>query len=101
MNNWRIPKQHRILANEIVDGADELGVLVLGSPHGSWWFGSRLTIQETRTIANDTNPTAMQVAAGVLSATRWILDNPSEGYCESEDLPSSRSCSTPVLISDR
>lgn len=87
MNNWRIPQQHRILANEIVDGADELGVLVLGSPHGSWWFGSRLTIHETRTIAKDTNPTAMQVAAGVLGAARWILDNPSEGYCESEDLP--------------
>jgi homospermidine synthase len=87
MNNWQIPEKHRILANDIIDGADELGVLLLGSPHGGWWFGSRLTIEETRTIIKDTNPTAMQVAAGVLGAAKWILDNPSEGYCESEDLP--------------
>ena len=87
MNNWRLPEQHRVLAREIVDGADELGVLILGPEQTGWWYGSRLDIQQTRAIFSDTNATALQVAAGVVAASKWIFENDSLGYRESEDLP--------------
>lgn len=87
MSNWSLPVSHRIVAEEIISGADELGVLVLGPERTGWWYGSHLDIGQTREILSGTNPTALQVAAGVLSASKWILENTNRGYLESEDLP--------------
>ena len=87
MNNWSLPDNYRVVTNEIVSGADELGVLVLGPQRTGWWYGSRLDILQTRALLQETNPTALQVAAGVYSASKWILENGNLGYRESEDLP--------------
>jgi homospermidine synthase len=87
MSGWQLPQQLRVAANEVTDGADELGVLVLGPEQNGWWYGSRLDIHQTRQLVCDSNPTALQVAAGVLAAVMWMKDNDSRGYVESEDLP--------------
>lgn len=87
MNGWRVPEAQRILANDIPEGRDELGVLLLGHGAGGWWYGSQLDIHEARRLAPGCNPTALQVAAGALAAALWAVENPRRGYCEPEDLP--------------
>ena len=87
MKDWELPESYRVVKDEVIDGADELGVLILGPAQHGWWYGSRLDIHQTRALIPNTNPTALQVAAGAFSASRWILENPNLGYRESEDLP--------------
>lgn len=87
MCDWRMQDAERILNDDIVGGRDELGVLLLGHKGGGWWYGSQLDIHEARRLVPNTNPTAIQVAAGVLAATVWAAANPRCGYCEPEDLP--------------
>ena len=87
MQGWREPEAERILFDDIVEGQDELGVLLLGHGAGGWWYGSQLDIEEARSLIPHSNPTALQVAAGVLSGAVWVLQNPNRGYCEPEDLP--------------
>ena len=42
-------RTHHILdENEIVDGIDELGVLLYGHAKNAYWYGSQLSIEETR-----------------------------------------------------
>jgi homospermidine synthase len=42
-------KHHILDENEIVDGIDELGVLLFGHAKNAYWYGSQLSIDETRT----------------------------------------------------
>src|SRR3546814_4482432 len=52
------PTLHKILdENEIVDGADELGVLIFGHAKNAYWYGSQLSIRETRKLAPYQNAT--------------------------------------------
>ena len=45
----KMQEKHHILdENEIVDGIDELGVLLYGHGKNAYWFGSQLSIEETR-----------------------------------------------------
>lgn len=81
------PARVRIMGDDISDGRDELGVLLLGHRLGGWWYGSRLDIHEARRLAPGNNATVLQVAAGVVSAALWALRNPDRGFCEPEDLP--------------
>jgi homospermidine synthase len=87
MGGWREPDAERVIRTDVTDGQDELGVLLLGHKLNGWWFGSQLDIHEARRIVPHSNPTALQVSAGVVAATMWALVNPAEGYCEPEDLP--------------
>jgi homospermidine synthase len=41
-------KHHILDEHEIVDGIDELGVLLYGHERNAYWFGSQLSIEETR-----------------------------------------------------
>ncbi len=79
-------KKKRILLKDIVDGADELGVLLMGNKKGAYWYGSHLSIHEARTLANYNNATSLQVAAGVLSGIIWAIKNPERGIIEPEDM---------------
>ena len=45
------PTWHILDENEIVDGIDELGVLVYGHAKNAYWYGSQLSIEETRELA--------------------------------------------------
>lgn len=59
----------------------------MGHRYNSWWIGSRLDIAEARRRVKGVNATALQVAAGLISGIRWMLDNPRRGLCFPEDLP--------------
>ena len=87
MRDWRLQESQRIMDDDITEGRDELGVLLMGHELGAWWFGSQLDIHEARRLVAGSNPTAVQVAAGVLAATAWVANNPRRGYSEPEDLP--------------
>ena len=41
-------KLHVLDEDELVDGIDELGVLLYGHSKGAYWFGSQLSLEETR-----------------------------------------------------
>ncbi|MFI6484845.1 saccharopine dehydrogenase C-terminal domain-containing protein [Nonomuraea sp. NPDC050663] len=86
MNGYRLQEPQRIMTDEIVSGRDELGVLLMGHDLTSWWVGSQLDIHEARELVPGQNATTLQVAASVLGAIAWILDNPDAGLCTPEDL---------------
>jgi homospermidine synthase len=79
--DWKILDE-----KEIVDGRDELGVLLYGHAKNAYWFGSRLSIEETRKLAPYQNATGMQVTSAVLSGMVWALENPEAGIVEADDL---------------
>ncbi|HWK46049.1 MAG TPA: saccharopine dehydrogenase C-terminal domain-containing protein [Stellaceae bacterium] len=87
MRNWQPPTEMRIMQDDIVDGIDELGVLLLGHGLNGLWHGSQLSIAEAREIIPGQNATAVQVCAGVISAAVWAVRNPRAGYREPEHLP--------------
>ncbi len=84
---WRQQKQSHILdENEIVDGIDELGVLLYGHARNAYWYGSQLSIEETRRIAPYQNATGLQVTSAVLAGMVWALENPRAGIVEADEL---------------
>jgi homospermidine synthase len=87
MRDWEPPTDMRIMQDDIVDGIDELGVLLLGHGLNGLWYGSQLSIAEAREIIPGQNATAVQVCAGVISAAVWAAKNPRAGYREPEQLP--------------
>jgi len=87
MNNMKLQAKKRILADEIINGADELGVLLMGHDFTSWWTGSYLDINQTRKLIPGQNATTLQVAASVIAAIIWIIKNPKKGVCVPDDLP--------------
>lgn len=78
--------QHILDENEIEDGIDELGVLLYGHAKNAYWYGSQLSIEETRRIAPYQNATGLQVTSAVLAGMVWALENPEAGIVEADDL---------------
>ncbi|MCL5996427.1 MAG: saccharopine dehydrogenase NADP-binding domain-containing protein [Chloroflexi bacterium] len=87
MRNYELQERQRIMTDEITDGKDELGVLLLGHELNGWWVGSQLDIHETRRLAPHQNATTLQVAASVLGAVTWMIRNPRRGLLVPDDLP--------------
>lgn len=85
--NWMPPDRERVVGpDEIVEGADELGVLLMGNKNGAYWYGSRLTIDEARKLAPHNSATSLQVVAGILAGMVWAIRNPTAGVAEPEEL---------------
>ncbi len=82
----RQPHWHILDENEIVDGIDELGVLLYGHAKNAYWFGSQLSVDETRMLAPYQNATGMQVTSAVLAGMVWALENPKAGIVEADDM---------------
>jgi homospermidine synthase len=80
------PDQHILDETEIVDGIDELGVLLYGHAKNAYWFGSQLSIEETRALAPYQNATGLQVTSAVLAGMVWALENPNAGIVEADDM---------------
>jgi homospermidine synthase len=78
---WHILDEH-----EIVDGIDELGVLIYGHAKNAYWYGSQLSIEETRAIAPYQNATGLQVSSAVLAGMVWALENPNAGIVEADEM---------------
>ncbi|MGP0059581.1 MAG: homospermidine synthase [Beijerinckiaceae bacterium] len=88
---WQPQKQWHILdERQIVDGIDELGVLLYGHARNAYWFGSQLSIEETRRLAPYQNATGLQVTSAVLAGMVWALENPRAGLVEADELDFNR-----------
>lgn len=80
------PEQHVLDENELVDGMDELGVLLYGHDKNAYWFGSQLTLEEARKLAPYQNATGLQVTSAVLAGMVWALENPEAGIVEADEV---------------
>lgn len=87
MRNYELQPRQRIMGDDITSGHDELGCLLMGHDYKSWWIGSRLDIAEARRLVPHQNATTLQVAAGLLGAILWMIQNPRNGVCLPDQLP--------------
>lgn len=87
MRHYQLQESKRIMNREIIEGNDELGVLLLGHDLNGWWTGSHLDIHETRKLVGNQNATTLQVAASLLGAIFWMIKNPNKGYNIPDQLP--------------
>lgn len=87
MRNYELQPKLRIMNDDITDGKDELGVLLLGHDLNGWWTGSQLDIHETRQLTPGQNATTLQVAASILGAVFWMIRNPEQGFNVPDNLP--------------
>jgi homospermidine synthase len=82
-----VQDEHIILdEHQIADGIDELGVLLYGHKKNAYWYGSQLSIEETRRIAPYQNATGLQVTSAVLAGMVWALENPKAGIVEADEM---------------
>jgi len=84
--NWRLQDKRRVLMDDIVDGTDELGVLLMGHAKGAYWFGSQLSVKEARKLAPYNNATSLQVTCSILGAMVWAIENPRRGVIEPDEM---------------
>lgn len=80
------PVHHVLDENELVDGKDELGVLLYGHEKNAYWYGSRLSLEEARKLAPYQNATGLQVTSAVLAGMVWALENPEAGIVEADEM---------------
>ncbi len=85
--NWYAQKSHRLIMDDIAPGGiDELGVLLMGHKKGSYWFGSRLSIDEARRVVPYNNATSLQVTAACLAGAIWAMENPDSFVIEPDEM---------------
>jgi len=87
MRQWDLQQNQRIMNDEIIDGEDRLGVLLMGHPYKSWWTGSLLSIHNSRKMIPHQSATTVQVASAVYAAVAWAMKNPDRGLLVPDDLP--------------
>lgn len=83
---WDQQPDQRLIFDEITDGMDELGVLLMGNEKGAYWYGSQITIHEARELAPYNNATSMQISSSVLAGMCWAIENPEAGIVEPEEM---------------
>src|SRR5579863_4800916 len=88
--NFQLQERKRLMMEEITSGIDELGVLLMGSERGVYWYGSRLSIEEARRVAPHNNATSLQVTAAVLAGVVWAMENPRRGIVEPDEMDFAR-----------
>jgi len=84
--NWVGQEKRRILMDDIYEGVDELGALLMGHAKGAYWYGSQLSVHEARKLAPFNNATSLQVAAGVMAGVVWAMENPRAGIIDPDGL---------------
>jgi homospermidine synthase len=84
---YTMQESYRVMGDDIVSGVDELGCLFMGHDFKSWWTGTILSIEEARRLVPHMNATTMQVAASILGAVFWMIDNPERGVLIPDQLP--------------
>lgn len=81
------PKKQEVLGSaDILDGHNELGVLLYGHARNAYWYGSQLTIEQARALVPQQNATGLQVSSGMLAGIVWALENPDAGVVEADDM---------------
>ncbi len=86
MRQYHMQERLRIMNDEIIDGEDQLGVLLMGHDFNSWWCGSLLDIHTARKLVPGQQATTMQVAVSVVAAAIWMIKNPKRGFLLPDDL---------------
>jgi homospermidine synthase len=82
-----LPRQRIAYDNDISGGADTLGCMIGGyDDKHVWWCGSSLNIEDACNLVPLQNATTVQVAIGVVSAICWMLENPTAGIVDPEDI---------------
>ena len=90
--NWNNLPQ--IIFNESnsgpLTGSETMGAILISSRDDipPRWFGSIVTFEQERAIGAKSNPTILQVAAGIVSHLNYSLDNPGKGLCMPHDFDS-------------
>ena len=87
MRQWRMHSKQRIMNDEITEGDDRLGVLLMGHLYKSWWTGSLLNIHDSRKLVPNQSATTVQVASSVYAAVAWAMKNPNCGLLVPDDMP--------------
>jgi len=87
MRGYKPQPKTRVLKDEITEGRDVLGCLLMGHDFKSWWIGSLLDVHESRELVPHQSATIVQVGIGFATALQWILANPRKGVCVPDDLP--------------
>lgn len=85
-SGWVKQQKSRLLTLDIIEGMDELGVLLAGHEKNAYWYGSQLSIDQARQHVPYANATIMQVVSGAISAIVWAIRHPQKGVVEPEDL---------------
>jgi len=88
--NWWQQKRQRLIVDEITEGIDELGVLLMGHAKGAYWYGSQLSIEEARRLCPYNNATSLQVTVAVLAGVIWAIENPRAGIVEPDEIDFAR-----------
>jgi len=86
MRQFKLQEKQRIMSDEIIDGCDELGVLLMGHDFKSWWCGSLLDIHTARKLVPHQQATTLQVAVSVVAAAIWMIKNPNKGFRLPDDI---------------
>ncbi len=86
MRQFKLQDKLRIMSDEIIDGRDELGVLLMGHDFKSWWCGSLLDIHEARRLVPHQQATTLQVAISAVAAAMWMIKNPRSGFLLPDDV---------------
>jgi homospermidine synthase len=84
--NWQLQDSQRIMMDDIIDGIDELGVLLAGHRKNAYWYGSQLSVHEARKLAPYNQATSLQVCVACLSGMIWAMENPNEGLLEPDEI---------------
>ena len=61
-------------------------MLLYGHAKNAYWYGSQLSIEETRAIAPYQNATGLQVTSAVLAGVVWAIENPEAGIVEADEI---------------
>ena len=61
-------------------------MLLYGHEKNAYWYGSQLSIDETRELAPYQNATGLQVTSAVLAGMVWALENPKAGIVEADEM---------------
>ena len=61
-------------------------MLLYGHAKNAYWYGSQLSIEETRKLAPYQNATGLQVTSAVLAGMVWALENPDRGIVEADEM---------------
>jgi len=87
MRGYKPQPKTRVLKDEVTEGRDLLGCLLMGHDFKSWWIGSLLDVHESRELVPHQSATIVQVGIGFATALQWVLANPKKGVCVPDDLP--------------
>ncbi len=65
-------------------------MLLYGHARNAYWFGSRLSVEETRKLAPYQNATGLQVTSAVLAGMVWAVENADAGIVEADEIDFAR-----------